>query len=197
MPDGLLNVKPDTSFSVRVLTKGISEWYVACLVGCNFDTVPYLLIEILDPPEPLRIHDIYKITVPDTWMYCKTCNAPREGEQCWKCNGDTTKPCEGWSFTKLPDINKIRVLAKEVGYAIGIHGSRERDLDIVAMPWVEEAVTPEKLFEHIAKGMNARVVDKLENKPVGRIAATIQIDGYYKQIDISVMPPIPSNKINT
>lgn len=32
----------------------------------------------------------------------------------------------------------IRSAAKKCGYAIGVHGSMRRDLDLIAVPWVEE-----------------------------------------------------------
>lgn len=40
----------------------------------------------------------------------------------------------------MPPIDRIRELAKEIGYAIGAHGSLERDLDLIAAPWSEEAL---------------------------------------------------------
>ena len=87
----------------------------------------------------------------------------------------------------MPSVDAIRALAKEVGYAIGVHGSLQSDLDLIAAPWTEEAVSAAELFAHVAAGMNARVLDT-ELKPLGRIAASVQIDGYYKTIDLSVCP---------
>lgn len=89
----------------------------------------------------------------------------------------------------MPDIERIRALAREVGYGLGVHGSLERDLDLIAIPWVETAASPQELADHIAKGMNARVITA-SAKPAGRWACNIQIDGWFKIIDLSVMGPV-------
>lgn len=124
---------------------------------------------------------------------CPKCNATRGGESCWKCGTETFTPDPRCGDDpRLPPIDRIRELAKEVGYAVGVHGSQQRDLDVIAAPWSDNAVGNHALIEHIAKGLAtengpARVVD-VERKPLGRYAATIQMDGWYKQLDISVCP---------
>lgn len=120
-------------------------------------------------------------------MHCPKCNSYREGEICWKCQTETFEPCEGWTYPELPDVNRIRELAKEVGYAIGEHGSRERDLDLIAAPWTEDAVGNYELIEHIAKGLDANIL-VIERKPLGRYAASLQMKGWYRLIDLSVCP---------
>jgi len=87
----------------------------------------------------------------------------------------------------LPDIEPIRKAAREVGYAIGVHGSQERDLDLIAAPWTDDAVGNYELIQHIAKSINAKVIS-ISRKPHGRYAATIQMDLYIKDIDLSVCP---------
>lgn len=119
--------------------------------------------------------------------HCGPCNAPRRGATCWKCGAETRIPCAGWEWPQLPPVDRIRQLAKEVGYALGEHGSRERDLDLMAMPWREDAVSPRELVEHIAKGLPARIVDT-EEKPLGRLAANLSMGGWYRLIDLSVAP---------
>lgn len=130
-------------------------------------------------------------------VHCPKCNAPRKSSPCWKCGATCTVPASGWTYPRLPNVKRIRALAREVGYAVGVHGSQERDLDLIAVPWVDSAVTAPALAEHIAAGINGRVVDA-ESKPLGRWACNIQIDGWYKLIDLSVTPalrePIPMNR---
>ena len=123
--------------------------------------------------------------------YCNKCHSDRTTLQCKKCGKETFIPDARWSPSKLPSIDKIRELAREVGYAIGVHGSLERDLDLIAAPWTDSAVGNAELINHIAKGMDARVID-LERKPLGRYAASIQLDGWFKLIDLSVCPRLPS-----
>lgn len=121
---------------------------------------------------------------------CQPCNAPRNGETCHKCGSETFTPHAEWEEPALPPIERIRELAREVGYAVGLHGTQERDLDVIAAPWTDKAVGNQALIEHIAKGLGARVTS-LERKPLGRYAATIQMAGWYKPIDISICPKMP------
>lgn len=41
-------------------------------------------------------------------------------------------------------IEPLRVVARRLGYALVVHGSMLRDLDLVAVPWVEDGVVPAK-----------------------------------------------------
>jgi hypothetical protein len=96
-------------------------------------------------------------------------------------------PCEGWQDPKLPDMRLIWKLAREVGYAVGVHGSLKRDFDLIAAPWVDEAVSGEALVEHLCKGLKATIVGGPEYKPLGRVAYSLQMDGWFKYIDLSIM----------
>ena len=83
-------------------------------------------------------------------------------------------------------------VARQLGYAIGVHGSQLRDLDLVAVPWTDDAVTPLELVKSIAYAVPGVLAGKGEKKPHGRIAWLIYpryrwgIDAWY--IDLSVMP---------
>lgn len=128
---------------------------------------------------------------------CKKCNAPREGKKCWKCGEQTFIAADGWMEAKLPPIDKIRELAREAGYAIGVHGSQERDFDLIASPWVDTCSDAVDLMIHIADGINGKLIGTVEKKPHGRLGCNIQIDGYYKVIDLSVCAKIdaPEDKL--
>lgn len=124
---------------------------------------------------------------------CKTCNSPRAVDPCPKCGTSLTKPADGWSWPGLPDIDRIRELAREVGYAVGVHGTMERDLDLIAAPWVAEAVGPLELAQHIAAGLGGEVVDYAnQDKPCGRWSCNIHTPDWTKMIDLSVMTPTPT-----
>jgi len=88
----------------------------------------------------------------------------------------------------VPDIAPIREVARKLGYAIAIHGSLKRDCDLIAAPWTDAAVPAQELIEAICTATKAHVVGKVENKPHGRVAASIQIDAWCKYIDLSIMP---------
>ncbi|UFH59852.1 hypothetical protein [Sulfurovum mangrovi] len=87
-------------------------------------------------------------------------------------------------------------IAKSCGYSLAIHGSVQRDFDLVAIPWIEEANTQEALVEKLAKYaddvmgvafLGKDIIDGPEEKPHGRVAYSIQLgNGAY--LDISIMP---------
>ena len=79
-------------------------------------------------------------------------------------------------------------MAHEVGYSVGVHGSLKRDFDLIAAPWTNEAVGNADLVKHLCAGLNAKIIDGPEYKPLGRVAVNLQIDGFYKTIDLSIMP---------
>lgn len=96
----------------------------------------------------------------------------------------------------LPDI---REAAKRHGYAVGLHGSMTRDLDLIAVPWTEHASPPDVLAVAIKGAVNGNWDDeryhdhwhqmgKPGNKPHGRLCWSIKLGGG-AYIDLSVAPP--------
>lgn len=87
----------------------------------------------------------------------------------------------------------LREVARQCGYAIAIHGSLERDIDLVAIPWRELEMTPERLIERLYGVVQAVLgpvtLDDAVEKPHGRKALTMRFCGHH-YIDLSVMPPI-------
>ncbi len=99
-----------------------------------------------------------------------------------------------WYVTAYIPLERI---AWRYGYALALHGSMGRDLDLVAIPWTDDAESPEKLlraFVRFVKGkskVNIKLyVPGMTKKPHGRIAYSIPIghDGQY--LDVSIMPKV-------
>src|SRR5688572_1660406 len=86
-------------------------------------------------------------------------------------------------------IPTLREVARKSGYALGVHGSLRRDLDLIAVPWVKRCVKPQTLADRLSiAACGLRHKDKRwEKKPHGRIAIAIHI-GMYAYIDLSVLP---------
>ena len=95
-----------------------------------------------------------------------------------------------------PDYGRVytiaRKLAWEEGYAIGLHGSFTRDLDLIAVPWTDTACEPEHLIRRIVDATGLKLRDGVAVKPHGRRAWTLKFPtfGDPRFVDLSVMPRI-------
>lgn len=91
-------------------------------------------------------------------------------------------------------LPRIAAKAREFGYAIAVHGSLQRDMDLIAVPWSEEATDAEQLVQAICETTGAFILQWQDGtkKPHGRIAYILQMGaGLY--IDLGVMPRNPPN----
>ena len=74
-------------------------------------------------------------------------------------------------------LPKIIAAARGCGYAIGLHGSMERDLDLIAVPWIDDFSTKDELAAAIniaACGIKSQSYE-WERKPNGRMATAFPI----------------------
>lgn len=94
-------------------------------------------------------------------------------------------------------IDPIRAIAKEHGYAIGVHGSLARDIDLIAVPWIAKPFAAEKMIEAIRDACESIEGTAFfsdadlnpELKPHGRRAWSIHLGGGV-YLDISVTPEV-------
>ncbi|MCH4894019.1 hypothetical protein GO308_12925 [Sphingomonas sp. SFZ2018-12] len=96
----------------------------------------------------------------------------------------------------------MRMTAKEAGYAICVHGSLNRDIDLVAIPWREHNVSDkDELVKRITFAV-AGVIGRCNFerdwavKPHGRFAKILLAwcGENTAQIDLSVMPALATDK---
>lgn len=86
--------------------------------------------------------------------------------------------------TMFGDLQQV---ARDHGYALAVHGSMQRDFDLIAVPWTEMACDAEDLINAFICALKIGPQTEPEEKPHGRIAYAIVVDcGLY--LDISVMP---------
>ena len=98
---------------------------------------------------------------------------------------------------------RLLQIARNHGYALCAHGSFHRDMDLVAIPWIESASSPVELIRHIKKAVKA--VTHHEDgdrhfkdcnptkKPHGRMSYSLHFTNsgmYGGYLDISVMPKL-------
>lgn len=97
-----------------------------------------------------------------------------------------------------PDYGRIytiiRKLAWEEGYAIGLHGSFTRDLDLIAVPWAERVCEPEHLIRRIvaSPAQLRSLPSNPGTKPNGRLVWTLMLPefGDPRFVDLSIMPQL-------
>lgn len=84
---------------------------------------------------------------------------------------------------------QMRAIARNFGYALAKHGSEQRDYDLIAVPWTDEARDAKALIVVLAEAAEGVVTKGPIEKPHGRRSWVIQIGGglYF---DVSVMPRI-------
>lgn len=78
------------------------------------------------------------------------------------------KPCEHDSrpyYERL--IEPLRAVARDHGYALSVHGTLKRDIDLIAVPWVHAAATPWVLAEAV-RAEAERVVGYAQPHPYER-----------------------------
>lgn len=88
-----------------------------------------------------------------------------------------------------PELAK---LTREHGYALAVHGSLGRDMDLVCIPWVEMPSEPDAVVTAITNKFAIRAVGGPPTmKSHGREAWTISIGFGECFIDLSFMPRVP------
>lgn len=114
-----------------------------------------------------------------------------------------TSHCYGLSYAHaLPTLTNV---ARKHGYALAVHGSMATDLDLIAVPWIEEVSHPDVLAEALREcvgGMFSGGQDATSNATVkthGRIAYNILPSNLFlgvpklkwsPWIDLSVIPSV-------
>ncbi len=100
---------------------------------------------------------------------------------------------------------EIRKTALEKGYALALHGSLKTDLDVIAIPWTDEACSADELAAAICETAGGMIQPETEMHkvpslhPHGRMvwtihllgcSATVPPDERATYIDLGVMPRI-------
>lgn len=74
------------------------------------------------------------------------------------------------------------------GYALAVHGSLARDLDLVAVPWSKEVSAPEAVLKDLTEIFAVRVAGTAEAKGHGRVAYTLTVGFGECACDLSFFP---------
>ncbi len=91
-------------------------------------------------------------------------------------------------------LARVRATAESYGYAVAVHGSEKRDLDLIAVPWTPEAASASTLVAMLCQivPLAERHVDGIpegpEPKPWGRFAWSLHGCPDHDYVDLSVAP---------
>jgi len=105
-------------------------------------------------------------------------------------------------------FEELKIIAKRYGYNLVIHGSMNRDMDLIAIPWNVLFGTVDSMIEEFADYLHASIMPLTEKQkycfPHGRYSYILEMrrsfpifgDKEWEQdkqwyLDISVIPTIP------
>lgn len=86
--------------------------------------------------------------------------------------------------------------AQKNGYALALHGSLQRDLDLIAIPWRKDAVDPFTLVRLLGEIFDIEPnhpLDKPERKPHGRLSWSLPL-WWGAYLDLSIMPRLEAKE---
>lgn len=141
---------------------------------------------------------------------CENCKSRHEDHDVFEVYAHRYHRCWRSAHRIANVIEAARLVGRKHGYAIGVHGSLLRDIDLIAAPWTDEASDAETLVKAIALELNGGREKQASSKyclagdgtskPHGRMAWIIHFwpgDAFGPTyIDLSVMaraapPPLP------
>ena len=80
---------------------------------------------------------------------------------------------------------ELAEIARQYGYALAVHGSLQRDFDLVCIPWVEDVAPPADVVKAMTEKFTFHVVGDPTEKPHGRIAWTLSVGFGRCAVDLS------------
>jgi len=85
----------------------------------------------------------------------------------------------------------LREAAHGAGYALALHGSLAKDLDVVAVPWTTGAVPAEDLIRRLCEAAGGFAPSPPVDMPHGRKAWTVHLGTTGGYVDVSITPRTP------
>lgn len=153
---------------------------------------------MVEPPCP---HAETDYSVEHDNFYCSACKQGM-GDEYYQVHRRTEMTDKGRAGACQRFINEylpaVREVAQGLGYAVAVHGSLERDVDLVAVPWVEDAKSAEVLVEAVMRtlteeGLGTCGIDgdgmRGRTGPHGRLTFALSPFKLATYIDLSVIEP--------
>lgn len=84
---------------------------------------------------------------------------------------------------------ELAEIARKHGYAMAVHGSVARDLDLICIPWVDDAAGPQAVVDEITSTFAFKETDKPPRiREHGRIVYTLLVSFGDCFLDLSFTP---------
>lgn len=85
-------------------------------------------------------------------------------------------------------VHELQTIVRSCGYCLALHGSMQRDLDAIAVPWTKHATSAETLVDRICEQMGLTPTNESpSDKDHGRRVWSLLM-GEIGFVDFSVMP---------
>lgn len=83
---------------------------------------------------------------------------------------------------------ELAQISRSHGYALAVHGSLGRDMDLICVPWIEKPSEPAAVVKAITDSFDIRTIGDPDTTHHGRERWTISIGHGECFIDLSFMP---------
>jgi hypothetical protein len=109
-------------------------------------------------------------------------------------SGRMTFPARAAAYAVLAPA--MVAVARDHGYALAVRGSLCTDLDVVAVPWTDEAGCPHELMKALCAAVGGMLDPRITKKAHGRLAQmillTVDVDKFHVMpwLDVSWMPRV-------
>lgn len=86
---------------------------------------------------------------------------------------------------------EITEAVRQHGYALTVHGSLARDLDCIAVPWIDDAASPQTVVDALVAKFAIKQVNEPSVHSHGRIVYTLSLRFGEVFVDLGFMPKAP------
>jgi hypothetical protein len=93
-------------------------------------------------------------------------------------------------YTAMGIYPKLAEITRKHGYALAVHGSLAKDMDLICIPWIEEPSEPQAVVDEITSTFALKQRGDSDVTHHGRIRIPIGISFGECFIDLSFMPII-------
>lgn len=83
---------------------------------------------------------------------------------------------------------ELAEIVRKHGYALAIHGSLARDMDLICVPWIDVPADPQTVVEEITTTFAIKQIGEVSVHEHGREVYTLSISFGECFIDLSFMP---------